>query len=86
MGASRDTKNVVKNILRMFKNWLRNDSREPAIRTSFFEKRKFNNSLVFAIAYEPTPRKAFLEFLQNSARQMLEESKVQDKGAHEAAL
>ena len=64
----KNTKNTVKNIVKMFSNWLQfkcseNNSEIRVQLGKFLVSDKYNNKLILKIAKSPSISKAFMEFL-----------------------
>lgn len=62
----RDTKNVVKNIIRLFQTWIdehsRNKSQIQESLSNLLFKAKFNNKLILEISKDKLLRKSFISF------------------------
>jgi hypothetical protein len=68
---TRDTKNVVKNILRLFQSWI-DDHSPPELGLkraleSLLDSGKFNNNLIINLSRDQLLRKAFLGFSEAQA-------------------
>lgn len=86
----RDTKNVVKNIIRLFQGWLDEIPRTRRQLASAIEDLvnagKYNNNLIISLAALPPARRAFLEFCRSAGRDYISRSKINDKTSHLEAL
>jgi hypothetical protein len=86
----KDTKNVVKNIIRLFQCWL--EENLPNYREvydellAFIGRIKFNNHLVMQLAKDDAVRRAFLLFGLKDGRDFIDRSKIHDKKTHLEAL
>lgn len=67
VGKKKDLKNIVKNIVKIFLNWvekeLGNEGECKGVMEELLESHKYNNSLLKAMADNSITNKAFLTFL-----------------------
>ena len=87
---SRDTKNVIKNIVRLFQNWLEETlalNRETIQELNqLVAELKYNNKLMLRMARSSKLREAFMAFCRTDAEEFLSNSKILDKGTHRECL
>lgn len=86
----RDTKNLVKNIIRLFQAWLE-ERREIGGEvhqglSEAIQSGKFNNNLIITMSQTPKLRAAFLRFCDGNAEDFIAKSKIHDKSSHMEAL
>ena len=82
----RDTKNLVKNIIRLFQAWLEERQEIGAeVHQGLFDAiqhGKFNNNLIITLSQTHMLRSAFLRFCDGSAEDFIAKSKIHDKSSH----
>lgn len=89
--VNRDLKNVVKNVVKLFKGWLEDLKPYRHDLTNALEKlillnKKYNNSLIIKLSKHSQLRPAFINFCQEGAEDLIKESRVKDKISHIEAL
>lgn len=94
-GEKRDRKNVVKNIVKAFESWIREEltlekSKESILPLQncrkalerMIAKIKFNNRLINSVLNNPNLTVLFERFLKEEALIWLENSKIKDRTSH----
>lgn len=90
IGQMRDTKNLVKNIFRLFESWVEEhlggsiELRETL--RGFLQSVKYNNNLVINLSKQSKLREAFMIFCDGSGQELIGKSKIRDKRSHLEAL
>lgn len=87
----RKAKNVIKNIIRLFKNWLQGHTHEElelAIKMDDLirSNKEFNKNLITKLSKDSLLRRAFIAFSEGPGEQMIGKSRILNKECHVQAL
>ena len=88
---NRDTRNLVKNIIKLLVNWLlikdeQWDTSYSDYLRNMCQKTGFNNRLILEIAEDEIMKRLFSEFIEKDAEKYITNSKIKDKDSHLSAI
>jgi hypothetical protein len=89
--VSRDVKNVVKNIIKLFRGWIEDLNPYRAdlsnsLNNLILRNEKYNNSLILSLSKHSKLQSIFITFCEEEGQNLIKESRIRDKSSHLEAL